>query len=122
MQVIGFCRFSYPAEGGFQVEHETLQERLRYLYAPVRMEERFQHFETICLPGIRAQTDPDFTFLILVGDSLPETYLGRLKDLISDIPQAQIVVRPPAPHRKVCQEVINAARGDMSQPCLAVPP
>ena len=26
MQVIGFCRFSYPAEGGFQVEHPTIED------------------------------------------------------------------------------------------------
>ena len=26
MQVIGLCRFSYPAYGGFQVGHETLEE------------------------------------------------------------------------------------------------
>lgn len=117
MQVIGFCRFSYPAEGGFQVEHATTAERLAYLYAPQRMAERFRHFETICLPGLRAQTDPDFTFVILVGDSLPPEYLARLTELIADFSQAQIVARPPGPHRQVCQEVLNTVR-DMSQPCL----
>jgi hypothetical protein len=33
MQVIGLCRFSYPAIGGFQVEHETLEERIALLRA-----------------------------------------------------------------------------------------
>ena len=117
MQVIGFCRFSYPAEGGFQVEHPTVADRIAYLYAPTRMEERFRHFETLCLPGLKAQTDPDFTFVILVGDSLPEAYLARLQALVADFPQARIVARPPGPHRQVCQEVMNGLR-DMGQACL----
>ena len=32
MQVIGICRFSYPAEGGFQRLHESLEERCAYMY------------------------------------------------------------------------------------------
>ncbi len=118
MQVIGLCRFSYPAEGGFQVEHDSVDARTAYLYAPARMEERLRHFETICLPGLRAQTDPDFTFLILIGDTLPPVYMDRLAALTADFPQARIVAHPPAPHRQVCQDVFNAARGDLSAPCL----
>ncbi|CUH78906.1 glycosyltransferase [Tropicibacter naphthalenivorans] len=117
MQVIGFCRFSYPAEGGFQVEHDRLEDRIAYLYAPERIEERFKHFETICLPGLRAQTDPDFTFVILIGEMMPEVYIERLLALVEDFPQAMIAPRAPGPHRKVCQEVINSAR-DLDQPCL----
>lgn len=117
MQVIGLCRFSYPAEGGFQVEHDGLQERQDYLYSPARIEERFRQFETICLPGLKAQTDPDFVFVVLVGDSLPRPYAERLARLLEGFPQARIVARPPGPHRKVCQDVINRAR-DLGQPCL----
>ena len=117
MQVIGLCRFSYPATGGFQVEHDDTAARESYLYASARMDERFRHFETICLPGLKAQTDPDFTFLVLVGSSLPGPYLGRLEALLADFPQARIVARHAGPHRTICQEVINEAR-DMAQPCL----
>jgi hypothetical protein len=117
MQVIGLCRFSYPALGGFQVEHETVEARRAYLYGAARLEERFRHFEAITLPSIAAQTDGDFTFLILVGDDLPDPARERLGALVAGVPQARIVARPPQPHREVCQEVINAAR-DMRQPCL----
>ncbi|MBY6122769.1 glycosyltransferase [Mameliella alba] len=117
MQVIGFCRFSYPAEGGFQVAHSSLQERMAYLYAPDRMEERFRHFECLCLPGLRAQTDPDFLFAILVGDAMPTGWLERLAALVEGFPQAVIVSRPPGPHRQVCQDVINSLR-EPGQPCL----
>lgn len=117
MQVIGLCRFSYPAEGGFQVEHDDTAARAAYLYAPERIEARFRQFETICLPGIAAQTDPDFLFLVLVGEAMPAPLRDRLERLLAPVPQAQIVARPPGPHRQVCQEVINDAR-DMTEPCL----
>lgn len=117
MQTIGFCRFSYPAEGGFQVGHDTLEDRIAYLYDPKRIEERFQHFEAICLPALKAQTDPDYIFAILVGDSLPLPYLERLMVLVEDFPQAVVIPYPPGPHRKICQTVINSLR-IMDAPCL----
>jgi hypothetical protein len=60
MQAIGICRFSYPGEGGFQVEHDDMQARMAYLYAPARMEERFATLETMMLPPLRAQTDDGY--------------------------------------------------------------
>ncbi len=110
MQVIGLCRFSYPALGGFQVEHQSLEDRTAYLYAPERLEERFRTFEAFTLPALTAQTDPDFTFLIIVGDSLPEAYRARLDALLSDLPQAVVQAHPPGPHRQVMQEAINSVR------------
>ena len=118
MQAIGICRFSYLGEGGFQVEHANLQERMDYLYAPARMEERFATFETMTLPPLKAQTDPNFTFLIVVGESLPAAYRARLEAAISDMPQAVIQAYPPGPHRKVMQTAINAVRQFDDTPCL----
>lgn len=118
MQVIGLCRFSYPAIGGFQVEHETVEDRIAYLYAPERLEERFRYFETITLPGIRAQSDPEFTFLILTGESLPDIYRQRLQALVADIPQAVILAYPPGEHRGTMQKVINLHRVASHEPCL----
>lgn len=118
MQVIGLCRFSYPALGGFQVEHDRIEDRIAYLYAADRMEERFRHFEAITLPGLKAQTDGDFTLLIVIGDQLPKPYHDRLMDLISDFPQARVVAQPPRNHRQVMAEVLNDARDDLGQPCL----
>lgn len=119
MQVIGLCRFSYPAKGGFQIMHDTIEERRAFLYAPERMEERFHSFETIALPGLKAQTDPNFTFLIVIGECLPEPYLERLKALIEDMPQAKLVALPPEPHRPAMQRVINRNRKHKTaKPCL----
>lgn len=120
MQTIILCRFSYPAEGGFQVDHDTVEERRTYLYDPDRMEKRFQLFEHFCLPGLKAQTDPNFSFVVLVGSCLPAIYLSRLEKLLSDMPQAMIVSRDPGPHRLMCQSVLNAARKHINKPCLQV--
>ncbi len=118
MQVIGLCRFSYPALGGFQVEHESPAARAAFLYDPVRMEERFATFETLTLPPLRAQTDSDFTLLIVVGTAMPEALLARLLDLVEDMPQAVVVARTPGRHRQVMREVINAARTETGLPSL----
>ncbi len=118
MQVIGLCRFSYPALGGFQIEHETPEARAAFLYDPVRMEERFATFVALTLPSLKAQTDPDFTLAIVVGEAMPETLLARLLDLVEDIPQAIIIPRAPGRHRQVMREIINDVRHDSPLPSL----
>jgi len=117
MQVIGLCRFSYPGIGGYQVEHATLQERIAFLYAPDRLEARFRTFEAFTLPCMRAQSDDDFTFLIVIGETLPAPWRQRLEALVADMPQARIMPRPPGRHRVVMQEAINTVR-NAKGPCL----
>lgn len=118
MQAIGICRFSYLGEGGFQVEHGSLQERMAYLYDPRRMAERMATFETMMLPPLRAQTDDDFTLLIVTGESLPDIWRDRLEAAVADMPQAVIRACPPGPHRKVMQQAINDLRRFDDTPCL----
>ena len=118
MQVLGLCRFSYPALGGFQVGHDTTADRIAYLYDPARLEERFRLFETVALPCLMAQTDPDFEMIVLVGDRFPPVHLERLTALLAPLPQARIVVEPPRPHREVMKEILNKARHARSEPCV----
>lgn len=118
MQVLGICRFSYPGVGGFQVEHETLEDRIAYLYAPERMEERFRTFETITLPPLRAQTDADFTLLVVIGESLPEHYHSRLMALVSGMPQVVVQAHAPGRHRQVMQAALNSVRTRGPEPYL----
>lgn len=118
MQIIGICRFSYPGEGGFQVEHPTIEARKAYLYAPARMAERFATLETMMLPPLRAQTDNDFKLLVVIGDSLPAHHRDRLEAALEHMPQAMIRAYPPGPHRKVMQEAINDVRRFDNTPCL----
>jgi len=118
MQVVGLCRFSYPAIGGFQVEHDRIEDRIAYLYDPARLEERFRLFETVALPCLRAQTDPDFTLLIVIGEQFPVEQARKLEALIADLPQAIIHREPPRNQREVMKEVLNDARVDPRAPCL----
>lgn len=118
MRCVGICRFSYAGEGGFKVGHDSFDALERFLYAPARMEERFRLFETITLPSVRGQTDPDFTFLIITGAGFPAPYLDRLRALVRDIPQCVIRQYPPRPHRRVMKRAINDWRGPPTEPCL----
>ena len=112
MRVIGICRFSYPALGGFKRMHDSVAEREAYLYDPARMELRFRHFEALTLPSIAGQSDPDFTFLILVGNSLPKRWFDRLTDLTANIPQVRIVTRDPMKHRQAMQAALLEELGE----------
>ena len=118
MQAIGLCRFSYPALGGFQVKHETIEERIAYLYEDTRLEERFQLLEAVALPCLRVQTDPNFSLIIVIGDQFPARHEARLAALIEDLPQAIIHKEPPRNQREVMKEILNEARIDPQEPCL----
>ena len=112
LKILGICRFSYPALGGFRRMHDSVAEREAYLYQSRRMELRFRHFETLTLPSIKAQQDPRFTFLILVGESLPKSHMERLRDVTADIPQVRIVAKPPMRHRLAAQQALKEELGD----------
>lgn len=118
MQLIGLCRFSYPALGGFQVEHDSIEERIAFLYQEARLKERFKLFETVALPCLRAQTNPNFEMIIVIGDSLPKAHVDHLHDITADMPQIRIEAHPPKPHRPLMKEIINRARKDPHAPCL----
>ena len=112
VRTIGICRFSYPALGGFKRMHGSVAEREAYLYDPERMALRFAHFESLTLPSIAGQTNGDFTFLVVTGESLPEPWRTRLRDLASTVPQMRIVPLEPMRHRYAMRLAIKEALGD----------
>jgi hypothetical protein len=118
MQIIGLCRFSYPALGGFQITHDSIEDRIAYLYSDHRLTERFRLFETVALPSLRAQTDPDFTLIIVVGDQFPTRHKSHLEALIADVPQAVLHQEPPRRHREAMKEILNDARLNPGKACL----
>lgn len=118
MQAIGLCRFSYPALGGFQIEHDTIEERIAFLYGQERLEERFRLFEHMALPCMKAQSNEDWEMVVVIGDSLPKRHADRLRDLVGDIGQISVQVHEPRPQREIMKEILNKARIDASKPCL----
>lgn len=107
LQIIGICRFAYPGLGGYQTEHESVAAREAHLYDPARMESRLRTLEHVCLRTIARQTDPDFLFLVITGDSLPAPYLTRLKAIIAAVPQARLIQHRAMNHRNAMEEIVN---------------
>lgn len=88
--VIGICRFSFCGNGDWaaysDVSAETDTDLLRLeqaerLYDDARMALRFSLFETILLPSLQAQKDPNFVLIVLTSDIMPARHLARLRKL-----------------------------------------
>jgi hypothetical protein len=118
MQAIGLCRFSYPAYGGFQVEHDTLEARKAFLWADDRLEERFRLLECVALPCLKAQTDDDFDLIVVIGDDFPQQHKDRLHALVEDMPQVQIQAHAPEQQRPIMKRILQEARKYPDEPCL----
>ena len=110
VQVLGVCRFSLLVTEGFRTMPKSLDDRRRALYDAARLAARFHWFEHVLLPSIRAQSDPDFTFLVVTGEDLPEPWLGRLHSLVETVPQMELVQAPPAAHGEACGKALRERR------------
>lgn len=111
IQVLGLCRFSYPAtKHAFQAQHTDNDAVRDFLYDAHRLTKRMMWFEHVFLPSVRKQTDQDFTILLLMGEELPEPFLGAVMTLISDIRQIVPIFKPQLRHRLLCKELFLAAR------------
>lgn len=117
LQVIGLCRFSYPSEiSAFEHSFDDLDSLRAFLYAPQRLEQRLLYMQHVVLPCLRHQTDPAFTFVILVGEQLPAAYLARLQALVADIPQVRITAMPEGEeHRAICRLAMHEHRSTQAE-------
>lgn len=107
VQMLGLCRFSYLGLRGYQVEHDSIAARRAYLYDPARLERRWLWFTTVALPGWLAQTDPDFTLVVMTGPDLPQPWLDRLHDLCARLPQLRLsLVAPMEYHLQACRAAV----------------
>lgn len=109
VQMLGLCRFSYVGLRGYQRDHTGIEERRAFLYDPARLARRWLWFTTLALPGWLAQTDPDFTLVIMTGPDLPDPYLSQLRDLAGGHPQLRLELVPPMDrHLDACRAAIAA--------------
>lgn len=107
VQMLGLCRFSYVGLRGYQVSHDSYEERRAYLYDPARLARRWFWFTEVALPAWRAQSDPDFTLVVMTGPDLPEPYLSRLRALTTQIAQLKLELVPPMErHLEACRAAI----------------
>jgi Putative rhamnosyl transferase len=81
MDVIFQTRFSFYGKSGWK---SAAAADPALLFAPERLDERLALFEAITLASLKAQTDGDFTHLILSSTLMPEAYQRRLRELVKD--------------------------------------
>jgi len=115
VKLVGLCRWSYPAEPGAfaEAEGETLESLRKRLYAPERLAKRLLFLREIVVPCLKAQTDPDFTLVMLMGDQLPEPVRAEVLQIIAPVPQIKPVFREEGlPHQEVCRQLMLAERDD----------
>ncbi|NSX55747.1 glycosyltransferase [Parasulfitobacter algicola] len=107
-QIIGLIRFSYPTTDGFRSNHPSIKDAEDFLYAPKRLDHRFDLFEKFTLPSLRAQTDQNFTMILLTGEMLPAQYNDRLINLVQDLPFVHIMQRPSLPHYRAIKQAFKS--------------
>lgn len=122
---MGICRFSFlgrcdwAGTAGQAVSiADLLAQRRAMLYAPERLERRFIAFETLCLPSVKAQTDPDFRFWILTSPEMPRPSLDRLRDLCAGVPQIRLIVSDKRETVNALREPLREAAEAAGQPVI----
>lgn len=105
MRIVGLCRFSLVGRGDWKgtrgltpAEFQAVaKDRARMLFDARRMEARLATFEQLTLASIKAQTEPDFTFVVLASSLMPEVYQDRLEALCARVPQVVLRYFPALP-------------------------
>jgi len=107
-QVVIVIRFSYVAEAGFKLSAQGLDSVRATLYAPDRLERRFRLFEALTVPSLIAQSDQEFSVVVLIGDDFPQVARARLEALLAPLYDARIVALPPQNNYKSTRAAIEA--------------
>ena len=81
MKICFLTRFSFFGKSGWKSKSSTDPD---LLFAPERLDPRFEMFEKITLRSLADQTDPDFDHMVLSSSFMPEHYRKQLKDLCGD--------------------------------------
>jgi hypothetical protein len=118
MKIYGHCRFSYFGISDTGREIGTPEAAFAKLWHPVRMAVRFHLMETILLPALRAQTDPDFTFVITTSKAMPAPFHDRLERVTADIPQVRILRTMKTNLTRALAPVMQEASDDHTQPAV----
>jgi hypothetical protein len=94
-QHLVIMRFSYPALGGFKMARSGIEDSVKKLYEPNRIERRFHIFEKLTLPSLLGQSVQSHQTMIIVGNDMPKKYLDHLFFLLRPLPNARIISLPP---------------------------
>lgn len=110
--IVGCVRFSVLTEDYYAQRFKTVDRIAEHLFAPERLELRFKLFETLCLPALTRQTDPDFRCVILTSSLLPKEARARLDALIAPYPHLTIYADAPQKHYPLTRAAYFSALPD----------
>lgn len=124
--IIGFCRFSFLGLGDWaayrtgggppKLTDAVMASVAAKIYTPQRLDLRFWLFENLLLPSMRAQTDQDFTLVVLTSPEMPAPYLQRLQAMVADMPTVQVVVSAERTCKDALLPVVAAFREQRGHP------
>ncbi len=103
IQILGVCRFSMLGRGDWKAYKGKSDDELAAIYEQKadelfevsRMEHRLATFEHLTLASMQAQSDQNFSFLVVSSDRMPIEYRRRLEKMCEG--RKQIVLRFVAP-------------------------
>ncbi len=109
VQAIGLTRWSYPAAGtSLRRGGDDVAALRARLYAAHRLDHRLFLLEHVLLPGLKLQSDADFTHLFLMGNQLPDPWRSRVLKLLAKVPQVVPIFAPEGRgFNDLCREVIH---------------
>ena len=98
MRIVGICRYSLLGRGDWHAyrgktdaEVEAVaKEQAKLLFAKDRMNARLESFEHLTLASLRAQTNQDYTFIVLASEMMPKIYRDKLLSLCKDMPNVLV--------------------------------
>lgn len=88
--IYGHIRFSFYGHTDTRLRPNEDGSAMALLYDETRMARRFYLFENLTLPSLIAQTDPDFTTVIMSSDVMPDQYKERLVAVTAKLPGAKV--------------------------------
>ena len=95
-QTFIITRFSYRGTDAFAaIDGPSFYRQVDPL-DPDRLAQRFMLFRMSCLPSLAAQSDPDFTWVIVIDRDLPARFHDELQALTADIARVVLFVFDPA--------------------------
>lgn len=100
-------RFSYVALGGFVISGDGEDSVRAKLYDGDRLARRFTLFEALTLPSLIAQTDQDFTTVVLIGRDFPREFRRRLERILTPLRDPRIVALRPMNSYKATRAALD---------------
>ena len=92
MKVYFITRFSIldHKKGVWELSTLNNKEYEKQLFSTERLDAKFVAFEKMTLPSIINQTSPNYEWLIMGSNFLPEKYKDRLKKLVKSYPKIKL--------------------------------